>query len=133
LPQKYYAWYAYTLQVVVTYPEMMYKMGGTRGTRQVNPMEEIFRQFALHDPLPFEAMLSIAAKHRAGVEGHADSVQSLTHKMRALRMINERLQSDKGSELDSTIYSAATLAVIEVCFWFPRGTTLPFVAATDVF
>ena len=127
--------YTHALKVVVTYPEMMYKMGGTRGTRQVNPMEEIFRKFALHDPLPFEAMLSIAAKHRAGVEGHADDVQSLTHKMRALRMINERLQSNTGSELDSTIYSAATLAVIEVCFSFHWETALAFnscVAATNI-
>lgn len=94
---------------------MMYKMGGTK---QGNPMEEIFRRFALHDPLPFEAMLSIAAKHLAGVEGQKDSVQSLTHKMRALRMVNERLQSDTGVDRDSTIYAAATLAVIEVSIYF---------------
>lgn len=89
----------------------MYKMGGTK---QGNPMEEIFRRFALHDPLPFEAMLSIAAKHLAGVQGQKDSVQSLTHKMRALRMINERLQNGTVVDRDSTIYAAATLAVIEV-------------------
>lgn len=79
-----------------------------------NPMMEIFRQFALHDGLPFQAMLAIASKHRAGVEGKVESVQSLTHKMRALRLMNERIQVDSTGQNDGTIYSVATMAVIEV-------------------
>ncbi|THC96745.1 hypothetical protein EYZ11_003754 [Aspergillus tanneri] len=79
-----------------------------------NPMMEIFRQFALHDELPFQAMLAIASKHRAGVEGKVESVQSLTHKMRALRLMNERLRADSTGQNDGTIYSVATMAVIEV-------------------
>ncbi|KAI9038496.1 uncharacterized protein KD926_010708 [Aspergillus affinis] len=78
-----------------------------------NPMMEIFRQFALHDGLPFQAMLAIASKHRAGVEGKTESVQSLTHKMRALRMMNERIHADSTGQNDGTIYSVATMAVIE--------------------
>lgn len=79
-----------------------------------NPMMEIFRQLALHDNLSFQAMLAIASKHRAGVEGKADSVQSLTHKMRALRLINERIHTDSQGLQDGTIYAVATMAVIEV-------------------
>ncbi|KAE8376514.1 hypothetical protein BDV26DRAFT_294064 [Aspergillus bertholletiae] len=92
---------------VVTYPSMMYKFA------ESNPMMEIFRQFALHDELPFQAMLAIASKHRAGVEGKAESVQSLTHKMRALRLMNERIQADAVGQHDGTIYAVATMAVIE--------------------
>ena len=79
-----------------------------------NPMMEIFRQFPLHDGLPFQAMLAIASKHRAGVEGKTESVQSLTHKMRALRLMNERIQADSTGQCDGTIYAVATMAVIEV-------------------
>ncbi|KAL4889698.1 hypothetical protein BDV59DRAFT_210124 [Aspergillus ambiguus] len=95
---------------VVTYPSMMYKFVNSLAN---NPMVEIFRQFALHDELPFQAMLAIASKHRAGVEGKKESVQSLTHKMRALRLMNERIQTDSTGQLDGTIYAVATMAVIE--------------------
>lgn len=108
---------------MVTYPSMMYKFVD-RITD--NPMMEIFRQFALHDGLPFQAMLAIASKHRAGVEGRVDSVQSLTHKMRALRMMNKRIHADSTGQNDGTIYSVATMAVIEVrrllCFQNPYLT-----------
>lgn len=97
--------------VVVTYPSMMYKFADSIAN---NPMMEIFRQFALHDGLPFQAMLAIASKHRAGVEGKTESVQSLTHKMRALRLMNERIQADSTGQYDGTIYAVATMAVIEV-------------------
>jgi hypothetical protein len=90
---------------------MMYKFGDSIAN---NPMVEIFRRFALHDEVPFQAMLAIASKHRAGVEGKKESVQSLTHKMRALRLMNERIQSDSKGQLDGTIYAVATMAVIEV-------------------
>ncbi|OJJ41235.1 hypothetical protein ASPWEDRAFT_34743 [Aspergillus wentii DTO 134E9] len=95
---------------VVTYPSMMYKFVDSIAN---NPMMEIFRQFALHDSLPFQAMLAIASKHRAGVEGKTESVQSLTHKMRALRLMNERIQADSRGQHDGTIYAVATMAVIE--------------------
>ncbi|PWY93801.1 hypothetical protein BO94DRAFT_459717 [Aspergillus sclerotioniger CBS 115572] len=95
---------------VVTYPSMMYKFANSIAN---NPMMEIFRQFALHDGLPFQAMLAIASKHRAGVEGKTESVQSLTHKMRALRLMNERIQMDSTGQYDGTIYAVATMAVIE--------------------
>ncbi|KAF7115224.1 hypothetical protein CNMCM5793_001651 [Aspergillus hiratsukae] len=95
---------------IVTYPSMMYKFADSVAN---NPMMEIFRQIALHDNLSFQAMLAIASKHRAGVEGKADSVQSLTHKMRALRLINERIQTDSQGLQDGTIYAVATMAVIE--------------------
>jgi hypothetical protein len=90
---------------------MMYKFADSVAN---NPMMEIFRQLALHDNLSFQAMLAIASKHRAGVDGKADSVQSLTHKMRALRLINERIQTDSQGLQDGTIYAVATMAVIEV-------------------
>lgn len=77
-------------------------------------MKEIFKQLALNDELPFQAMLAIASKHRAGVEGKTESVQSLTHKMRALRLMNERIQMDSKTANDGTIYAVATMAVIEV-------------------
>ncbi|KAF9887596.1 hypothetical protein FE257_009809 [Aspergillus nanangensis] len=95
---------------VVTYPSMMYKFVDSVAN---NPMLEIFRQFALHDKLPFQAMLAIASKHRAGVEGKKESVQSLTHKMRALQLMNERIQIDSKGQHDGTIYAVATMAVIE--------------------
>ncbi|KAI9376508.1 hypothetical protein BJX61DRAFT_551600 [Aspergillus egyptiacus] len=97
---------------IVTYPSMMYKFIDS-ASYTLNPMKEIFRQFALHDDLPFQAMLAIASKHRAGVEGKAESVQSLTHKMRALRLMNERIQVDSEGRNDGTIYAVATMAVIE--------------------
>ncbi|RAL16527.1 uncharacterized protein BO97DRAFT_440287 [Aspergillus homomorphus CBS 101889] len=95
---------------VVTYPSMMYKFADSIAN---NPMMEIFRQIALHDSLPFQAMLAIASKHRAGVEGKTESVQSLTHKMRALKFMNERIQGDATGQHDGTIYAVATMAVIE--------------------
>lgn len=90
---------------------MMYKIMGSLTS---NPMAEIFKQFALHDRLPFQAMLAIASKHRAGVEGKTETVQSLTHKMRALRMMNKCFQEDPRGQRDGTIYAVATMAVIEV-------------------
>jgi len=90
---------------------MMYKF---LGSIQYNPMMEIFRLFALRDPVSFQAMLAVASKHRAAVEGKIESVQSLTHKMRALRLINERIQTDDGRQDDGTIYAAASMSVIEV-------------------
>jgi hypothetical protein len=99
------------ITVIVTYPSMMYKIPGHVAS---NPMPEIFRQFALHDRLPFQAMLAIASKHRAGVERKTESVQSLTHKMRALRMMNECFQEEPRDQHDGTIYAVATMAVIEV-------------------
>ncbi|OAX80062.1 hypothetical protein ACJ72_05611 [Emergomyces africanus] len=95
---------------VTTYPMMMYKMGDAY---QDNPIKGIFHHLTLHDPVPFQAMLAISSKHLAGAEGQNESVQSLTHKMRALRLLNERLQSDVGGKYDGTIYAAATMAVIE--------------------
>ncbi|KAL4778376.1 hypothetical protein BJX76DRAFT_343415 [Aspergillus varians] len=97
---------------VVTYPYMMYKFLDSAANKS-NPMKEIFSQLALHDELPFQAMLAIAAKHRAGVDGKTESVQSLTHKMRALRLMNERIQTESKSASDGTIYAVATMAVIE--------------------
>ncbi|OJD15949.1 hypothetical protein AJ78_03854 [Emergomyces pasteurianus Ep9510] len=95
---------------ITTYPMMMYKMGDVY---QDNPIRGIFHHLTLHDPVPFQAMLAISSKHLAGAEGQNESVQSLTHKMRALRLLNERLQSDLGGKHDGTIYAAATMAVIE--------------------
>ncbi|KAL2816131.1 hypothetical protein BJX63DRAFT_430422 [Aspergillus granulosus] len=97
---------------VVTYPSMMYKFIESP-VNNLNPMREIFRRMALHDVVPFQAMLAIASKHRAGVEGKTDSVQSLTHKMRALRLMNERIQVDSEGRNDGTLYAIATMAVIE--------------------
>ncbi|KAL4879786.1 hypothetical protein BJY04DRAFT_192953 [Aspergillus karnatakaensis] len=97
---------------VVTYPTMMYKFIDSAAI-DLNPMKDIFRHLALHDDLPFQAMLAIASKHRAGVEGKKDSVQSLTHKMRALRLMNERIKQDAEGRNDGTIYAVATMAVIE--------------------
>lgn len=104
--------------VVTTYPMMMYKMGDAY---QDNPIKGIFHHLTLHDSVPFQAMLAISSKHLAGAEGQNESVQSLTHKMRALRLLNERLQSDVGGKHDGTIYAAATMAVIEVSIIFFFG------------
>ncbi|KAL2784353.1 hypothetical protein BJX66DRAFT_89279 [Aspergillus keveii] len=97
---------------VVTYPSMMYKFIESPAN-SLNPMKEIFRRMALHDVVPFQAMLAIASKHLAGVGGKTDSVQSLTHKMRALRLMNERIQVDSEGRNDGTLYAIATMAVIE--------------------
>ncbi|PGH27092.1 hypothetical protein AJ80_01279 [Polytolypa hystricis UAMH7299] len=102
---------------VSTYPLMMYKMGDAQ---QNNPIRAIFHQLALHDPLPFQAMLAIAAKHRAGVKGQTESVQSLTHKGNALRLIQERVQNRGPETDDGMIYAAATLAVIEKWSKYPE-------------
>lgn len=91
---------------------MMYQM---EDARQYNPIRGIFHQLALHDPVPFQAMLAVAAKHRAGVEGQIDTVQSLTHKTRAIKLIQERLKNDTLGKQDGTLYAAASMAVIEVC------------------
>jgi uncharacterized membrane protein len=97
---------------------MMYKFIESPAN-SLNPMKEIFRRMALHDVVPFQAMLAIASKHLAGVAGKTDSVQSLTHKMRALRLMNERLKVDSEGRNDGTLYAIATMAVIEVgcLFW----------------
>ncbi|EEP80771.1 predicted protein [Uncinocarpus reesii 1704] len=95
---------------ITRYPLMMYKMGHAH---QYNPIRAIFHRVAIHDPVPFQAMLAVAAKHMAGVQGQADTVQSLTHKMRALRLLNERLKSDPWGKQEGTIYTAASMAVIE--------------------
>ncbi|KKK17871.1 hypothetical protein ARAM_005151 [Aspergillus rambellii] len=97
---------------VVTYPSMMYKFTSS-AANNLNPMLDIFRKLALHEDLPFQAMLAIASKHRAAVEGKTESVQSLTHKMRTLRLINERIHMDSKGQDDGVIYAIATMAVIE--------------------
>jgi hypothetical protein len=93
---------------------MMYKMTGA--TRD-NPVMAMFRQFALQDQVPFQAMLAIASKHLAGVEGKTETVESLTHKTRALSLIKERIRTDAGGQYDGTIYATATMAVIEVLYY----------------
>lgn len=95
----------------MTYPQLMYRMGAGL---PLNPMKGIFHRLALHDPVPFQAMLAIAAKHKAGVEGQNDTMQSIAHRMRALGLMNARVKSDSGGSLDGTIYAAATMSVIEV-------------------
>jgi len=67
----------------------------------------------MKDKLGFQAMLAIAAKHRAGVEGRKESVQSLTHKMKALSLVNKSIGSEKEGPSDGMIYAVASLAVIE--------------------
>lgn len=59
-------------------------------------------------------MLAIASKHRANMEGKTESVLSLTHKMRTLRMMNRYIQEETGAHNDETIYAVASMAVIEV-------------------
>ncbi|KAK2875358.1 hypothetical protein FQN49_001652 [Arthroderma sp. PD_2] len=95
---------------VTKYPMMMYKM---ENVQQNNPIRAIFHNIALHDPVPFQAMLAVAAKHRAGMEGQVETVQSLTHKMRALKLIKERLKNDDIEKEDGTLYAVASLTVIE--------------------
>ncbi|EGE08119.1 hypothetical protein TEQG_06870 [Trichophyton equinum CBS 127.97] len=95
---------------VTKYPMMMYKM---ENAQQDNPIRAIFHNIALHDPVPFQAMLAVAAKHRAGMEGQVETVQSLTHKMRALKLIKERLKNDDIDKEDGTLYAVASLTVIE--------------------
>ncbi|EEQ28438.1 hypothetical protein McanMca71_004741 [Microsporum canis] len=95
---------------VTKYPMMMYKM---ENVQQDNPIRAIFHNIALHDPVPFQAMLAVAAKHRAGMEGQVETVQSLTHKMRALKLIKERLKNDDIDKEDGTLYAVASLTVIE--------------------
>ena len=89
----------------------MYNLAGSGIS---SPMLEIFRQLALHHRLAFQAMLAIASKHRTSVEGKSESIQSLTHKMRALRLMNQCIQGDRNPHDDGTIYAVATMAVIEV-------------------
>lgn len=93
------------------YPSMMYNLAGSVACR---PMTEIFRQFALHNRLAFQAMLAIASKHRANMNGKTESVQSLTHKMRTLRLMNHYIREETTAQNDETIYAAASMAVIEV-------------------
>lgn len=99
------------LQDVVIYPFMMYKLSGPN---QKNPIMEIFRKFALQDRLPFQAMLAIASKHLASVEGRSESVQSLAHKIQSLQLINKQIRATADGPHDGTIYAVATMAVIEV-------------------
>ena len=84
------------------------------GTYKKNPIQEIFQSIAMKDKLGFQAMLAIAAKHRAGVEGRKESVQSLTHKMKALSLVNESIGTEEKGISDGMIYAVASLAVIEV-------------------
>lgn len=90
---------------------MMYQMGDPRHD---NPIKAIFHHLALNNRVSFQAMLAIASKHSAGVGGQADTVQSLTHKMRALRLINQELNSGICDKSDGLLYAVATMAVIEV-------------------
>ena len=99
------------LKVVNTYPLMMYQMGDPRLD---NPIKGIFHRLALHNRVSFQAMLAIASKHFAGVGGQVDTVQSLTHKMRALRLINQELSNPDYDKSDGLLYSVASMAVIEV-------------------
>jgi len=90
---------------------MMYQMGNVV---KYNPMKVIFHQFALHDQIAFEAMLSLSAKHLASVNGKTDTEQYLYHKTRAIALMNARMQDGKNVNRDATLYGAATLAVLEV-------------------
>lgn len=99
---------------MVTYPAMMYKLSNPL---QKNPMMEIFREFALKDRLPFQAMLAIASKHLASVEGRSESLQSLGHKTHTLQLINRTIGDTSDDQLDNFIYAVATMAVIEVAIY----------------
>lgn len=91
---------------------MMYQMDDSR---RDNPIRIIFHKFALQSTVSFQAMLAVAAKHRAGVQGQIESVQSLTHKMRAIKLINEHINDDVWGTHDGMLYAVASMAVIEVC------------------
>ncbi|KAI1928136.1 hypothetical protein LOZ66_005311 [Ophidiomyces ophidiicola] len=95
---------------ITIYPFRMYKMDPRH---QYNPIRAIFQRVAIHDPVPFQAMLAVSAKHMAGTHNQTENVLSLTHKMRALRLLNERLKNDTSGKEEGTIYSAASMAVIE--------------------
>lgn len=91
---------------------MMYQM---EDPQRYNPIRNIFHSLALHGPLPFQTMLAVAAKHKAGVEGRVETVQSLTHKTRTINLFQERLVDGTLDKPDDTLYAAASMAVIEVC------------------
>lgn len=78
------------------------------------PHKSIFRHLAMHEPTAFEAMLALASKHRALANSLDDTAQSLDHKLRAIRMINDRLKSPDLAYQDETIYAVATLSTVEV-------------------
>lgn len=90
---------------------MMYQMDDPR---RGNPIRTIFRQIALQNTVSFQAMLAVAATHHSSVEGHIASEKSLTHKMRAIRLINEHINDDTWGEHDGMLYAVASMAVIEV-------------------
>jgi hypothetical protein len=97
---------------------MMYQMGEVVG---YNLMRMIFHQFAMHDQVAFEALLSLASKHYASVHGKDDTEQSLYHKTRAINLLNNRMKEEGELNSDATIYAVGTLAVLEVC---PPGVTV---------
>jgi hypothetical protein len=105
--------YPYELATDVnTLPAVMFQMGQEIS---YNPHKMLFKNFCVHDPICFGAMLSLASKHMAATSGQADTVQSLTHKTRTIQMINSRLREGPNVYLqDEMIYSIGTISVVEV-------------------
>jgi hypothetical protein len=93
-----------------TLPSQIYQMGVVADDI---PHKLTFRRISMHHPMAFEAMLALASKHRALAKGLDDTVQSLDHKAKAIRFVNERLRDPDLAYKDETIYAVATLSTIE--------------------
>jgi hypothetical protein len=79
----------------------------------MNPRKEWF-SLAIQDQALFHVALSHAAGNLGLLMQKGDSVESLTHRMEAIRIINERLNNLSCGISDGTIGAVASMASYEV-------------------
>ena len=87
-------------------------------TRRMSSMRDIFRRLGSDDVPAFQATLAMSAMHLSALYGHPETVESITHKGRLLRMLNHKLQERPNQTDTSAIICTFTLTAAEVRITF---------------
>ena len=85
----------------------------------INPWKDCFQDLGHSNALVLQSLLAFSAAHLAALYGHESTVQSMIHKSRLIRMLNETLQSNPPRNTLGALYAIQELAAIEV-----RGSPL---------
>lgn len=86
---------------------------GVQGDAKSHLARDVYLIPAMQDPAPFHAIMAYIGYLRDLMSGRPPGPDSISHKVEAIKLINERLS--KGEFDDSTINAITTLWVHEAC------------------
>ncbi len=93
---------------------LAYQMFGASVRSDFNPFRDIIFKIAIEDPPSFEVIVALAAAHNDALHKRDIGAETALHKMKALRLINDRLTNAEGNKEDGTIFTIAALWCLEV-------------------